>query len=121
VAVSFLPGLDGSDNRPQHEGGFVVAPRRPYYVYIMTNKWNRVFYTGVTGDLLRRAHQHRTESSVGFTARYRAHKLVYFETFEDPLAAIAREKQIKGGSRRSKVELIQRFNPTWRDLFEELS
>ena len=94
--------------------------RKQYYVYIVTNKWNRVLYTGVTNDLMRRMEEHRFELVPGFTARYRAHKLIYYEAYDDPATAIAREKQIKGGSRQSKVALILQFNRTWRDLREEL-
>ena len=91
-----------------------------YYIYIMTNQHNRVLYTGMTNDLLRRAYEHRTGRGGGFTSRYRATKLVYYEVAEDVSAAIAREKQIKGGSRQRKLDLIEAMNPEWRDLYEEL-
>lgn len=92
---------------------------RQYYVYILTNRYNRVLYTGVTNDLRRRVYEHATQQSLGFTQKYNANKLVYFETFDDIRAAIAREKQIKGGSRAKKLALIGTLNPDWRDLFEE--
>jgi putative endonuclease len=86
-------------------------------VYIMTNARNTVLYTGVTSDLRLRVAQHRTKTDPhSFTARYNATKLVFFETTTDIVAAIIREKQIKAGSRRKKVELISRANPDWRDL-----
>jgi putative endonuclease len=91
-----------------------------YCVYILTNKRNTVLYTGVTGDLKARVHQHREELLPGFTNRYNVTKLVYYEAGHAPSGAIAREKQIKAGSRRKKIELINRLNPEWRDLYEEL-
>jgi putative endonuclease len=91
-----------------------------YYVYIMTNSRNTVLYTGVTNDLVRRAWEHRDEQRRGFTARYHCTKLVLYEIFRNAYSAITREKQIKAGSRRRKVELIERENPEWRDLYDEL-
>ena len=91
-----------------------------YYIYIMTNKHNTVLYTGMTGDLRRRAYQHRTGRGGGFTSRYNAGKLVYYEVTEDAISAIAREKQIKAGSRQKKLDLIEAMNPEWRDLYDEL-
>jgi len=73
---------------------------RQYYVYIMTNKYNTVLYNGVTNDLVRRVYEHKEKLVEGFTKRYNVDKLVYFECTDDVNAAIAREKQIKGGSRR---------------------
>jgi putative endonuclease len=93
---------------------------RQYYVYIMTNKHNTVLYTGVTNDLARRAHEHRSGRVGGFTSRYNVHKLVYYEVTDSAEAAIAREKQIKAGSRRKKVELVEGMNPEWLDLYDEL-
>ena len=94
---------------------------RQYYVYIMTNKHNRALYTGMTGDLKRRAYEHRTGRGSGFTSRYKAGKLVYYEVAEDRHGALEREKQIKKGSRRSKVNLVDGMNAGWRDLYEEVS
>jgi putative endonuclease len=91
-----------------------------YYVYIMTNKHNTVLYTGVTNDLRRRAYEHRTGQGGGFTSRYNVTRLVYYEVCEDVRSAIAREKQIKGGSRQKKVDLIEEMNPGWKDLYGEL-
>ena len=91
-----------------------------YAVYILTNRYNRVLYTGVTSDLRARMYQHREKLMPGFTSRYNVTKLVYFEAGHDALGAIAREKQIKAGSRRKKVDLINTLNPEWRDLCEEL-
>ncbi len=89
-----------------------------YYVYILTNKANKVLYTGVTSNLERRIWQHRQELDPhSFTARYHVHKLVYFEETSDVYAAISREKQIKGWTREKKNALITQVNPHWDDLF----
>ena len=92
---------------------------KTYFVYILANRYNNVFYTGVTGDLLRRVHEHRSGSGSQFTRKYLVHKLVYFEMSEDVISAITREKQIKGGSRQKKIDLIVSMNPDWKDLFLE--
>jgi putative endonuclease len=90
--------------------------QREYCVYIMCNYNNTTLYTGVTNDLKRRVYEHKQNVKKGFTSRYKLHKLVYFEVTNDIKAAIQREKQIKGGSRQKKVELINKFNPDWLDL-----
>jgi putative endonuclease len=91
-----------------------------YCVYILTNQRHTVLYTGVTGDLIARVHQHRDKLLPGFTNRYHPSKLVYYEEGYDASGAIAREKQIKAGSRRKKMALINAMNPQWRDLYDEL-
>ena len=88
------------------------------YVYLITNKNNTVIYTGVTSNLQKRIHQHKTKFYKGFTARYNCNKLVYFEVFDDIKQAILREKQLKAGSRAKKEQLIALKNPSWEDLFE---
>jgi len=90
------------------------------YVYIMTNKYNTVLYTGVTGDLKKRVWQHKEKLADGFTKRYNVTKLVYYEVFHDIRDAIMREKQIKGGSRQKKIDLIQSMNADWHDLYDDL-
>jgi putative endonuclease len=92
---------------------------RQYYVYIMTNKVNTVFYTGVTNDLIRRVIEHKTGTVPGFTAKYRLSKLVYYEVGNSIEGAILREKQIKAGSRQDKINLIVRMNQFYRDLFDD--
>jgi len=92
----------------------------PCYVYIMTNKRNTTLYTGVTSDLTKRAYEHRIRLVDGFTKRYNLTKPVYYEIFDDIENAILREKQIKAGSRQKKLELINRMNSEWKDLYEEL-
>ena len=93
---------------------------KTYCVYIMTNKHNTTLYTGVTNSLLRRVHEHKSGVGSKFTHRYNITKLVYYETTNDVEAAIMREKQIKGGSRKKKIDLITSLNPEWRDLSEEI-
>lgn len=93
---------------------------RQSYVYILTNKYNTVLYTGVTGDLKKRVWEHREKLVDGFTKRYNVTKLIYYEMFAGVRDAIAREKQIKGGSRRKKIDLINGLNPEWRDLYDDL-
>ena len=93
---------------------------RDYYVYIMTNDWNTVLYTGVTNNLIRRVLEHKAGKGSRFTKKYRVRKLVYFEATTDVEAAIMREKQIKAGPRRKKVELIESVNAAWKDLSEEI-
>jgi len=88
-------------------------------VYIMTNKNNAVLYTGVTGNLFKRVSEHKDKIVAGFTSAYNVTKLVYYEEFETMPEAIAREKQIKGGSRQKKIALINSKPPEWKDLYEE--
>jgi putative endonuclease len=86
----------------------------------MTNKNNAVLYTGVTNDLKRRVYEHREKLTEGFTKKYNVLKLVYYEVFEEVYSAISREKQIKSGSRKKKIELINSINKEWKDLYEEI-
>lgn len=87
-----------------------------YFVYILTNKSNRVLYTGVTNDLERRILEHKTKFNSGFTSKYNCNKLVYYEDHQWIEEAIAREKQIKAGSRQKKLILVNSINPLWDDL-----
>lgn len=89
-------------------------------IYIMCNKPYGTIYTGVTSDILKRVSEHQNGLGGGFTRKYGCKILVYHESHADIMAAIAREKQIKGGSRDKKIRLIESVNPTWRDLFEDL-
>ncbi len=91
---------------------------RHYYIYIMTNKKNTVLYTGVTNNLRRRVYEHKEKLIKGFTKKYNITKLVYCEVFDRIGDAITREKQIKGGSRQKKIDLINSMNKDWRDLYE---
>ena len=89
-------------------------------VYIMASRRNGTLYTGVTSNLPQRTFQHREGAVAGFTRQYGCKVLVWYEIHETMPAAIAREKQIKGGSRGKKLALIETRNPNWRDLFDEL-
>ena len=92
---------------------------RYYFVYIITNIANTVFYVGVTNDLYRRVMEHKDQTT-SFTSKYRLTKLVYFDSGTGIEGAILREKQIKAGSRQDKIKLITSVNPGYRDLFEDL-
>lgn len=93
---------------------------KQYYVYIMTNAKNSVFYTGMTDNLVRRVYEHKSKIVEGFTKRYQVQKLVYYEVGSDVLSVIAREKQIKSWKRHKKISMINGFNHNWRDLYGEL-
>ena len=94
---------------------------KTYHTYIVTNKNHTVLYTGVTSALRNLIGEHRYKKYPhSFTAKYNADELVYYEAFFGIGEAIAREKQIKGGSRQKKIDLINAFNPKWRDLYEDL-
>ena len=90
-----------------------------YFVYILTNKRNGTLYTGFTSDLLSRVYAHKNDIVKGFTKKYGIHKLVYFEQCDDYDAALQREKQIKEWKRSWKLELIEKVNPLWQDLWDE--
>ena len=92
--------------------------KRPPSIYIMTNKRNVTLYTGVTRDLIKRVHPHKTAEIEGFARKYGCKNLVYYEQHETMLAAIEREKQIKAGSRKKKLALIESLNPEWVDLYQ---
>ena len=88
---------------------------KDYYVYIMTNK-SKTLYTGMTNNLNRRVYEHKNKLIEGFTKKYNINKLVYYEMFNNPEDAIRREKQIKGWTRKKKIDLIESINPEWKDL-----
>ena len=90
------------------------------YVYILANKHHTVLYTGVTRDLKRRIYEHKQKFVKSFTSKYNVDKLVYYEVFDDIYNAITREKQIKGGSRKKKIDMINSMNETWKDLYYEI-
>ena len=93
-----------------------------YYVYIMASGRNGTLYIGITNDIARRVIEHKTnENQKSFTARYKIHKLVYMEIYENPEYAILREKQLKGWTRNKKKDLIESMNPEWKDIFDYLN
>jgi len=91
---------------------------RKYYIYILASKKYGVLYVGVTNDLKRRIAEHRDIKPSSFSGRYKIFKLVYYQVFNSPRHAIAREKQLKAGSRANKIRLIEGMNPGWEDLYE---
>jgi len=98
-----------------------MAVGKEYCVYIMTNAHNTVLYAGVTNDLARRVYEHKNGLGSAFVKKYDVHKLVYYEVGDNIQSVLAREKQIEGGSRQKKINLISSLNPEWKDLFEEIS
>ena len=92
-----------------------------YFVYMLASKRNGTLYIGVTNNLLKRVHQHKNDIEEGFTRKYNVHSLVYYEVFNRIQDAITREKQMKKWKRQWKMELIEKSNPNWEDLFESLS
>lgn len=90
------------------------------YIYILFNKPSGTLYTGVTSDLKKRVWEHKNKIHQGFTSLYNVDKLGYYEEYNDIKNAIEREKQIKSGSRKKKIELIERMNSEWKDLYELL-
>ncbi|HTA76656.1 MAG TPA: GIY-YIG nuclease family protein [bacterium] len=92
----------------------------PYYVYLNTNNNNTAIYVGVTNDLKRRTAEHKLKLIQGVTKKYNVDKLVFYEVYDEVIEAIEREKQIKGGSRQRKIDLIRNMNRNWQDLSEGL-
>ena len=90
------------------------------YVYILFNKRNGTLYTGVTADLIKRISEHKNNVREGFTNKYGIDKLGWYEIHGSILSAIEREKQIKGGSRKDKLALIEKINPEWEDLYDSI-
>ncbi len=91
-----------------------------FYVYIMTNNYHTVLYIGVTNDLRRRVSEHKEKLVKGFSKTYNTSKLIYHEIVDTAEAAILREKQLKAGSRKKKLLLIENFNREWRDLYDDI-
>ena len=91
-----------------------------FYVYILASKKNGTLYVGITNDLIKRVWQHKEKQVAGFTAKYNVNKLVYLEQFRDPENAIKREKRIKFYKRKWKINLIEKLNPDWKDLYKEI-
>jgi putative endonuclease len=91
-----------------------------YYVYIIASRKDGAIYVGVTNDIVRRIFEHRIKAVPGFTSKYNITRLVWFEIYDDPISAISREKELKKWKRSWKVELIEKDNPEWNDLYESI-
>lgn len=91
-----------------------------YYTYILTNHKQGTLYVGMTSDLVKRVYEHKNGITKGFTSQYSIHQLVYYEMYDDPENAIKREKRLKKYTRQAKIELIEKNNPNWDDLYESI-
>jgi putative endonuclease len=98
-----------------------MGDRRHYYVYILASRIGGTLYIGVTNDLVRRVFEHKSKFTPGFTSSYDVCQLVYYEQFEDVEAAIHREKRLKKWKREWKIELIEKCNPNWNDLYPSIA
>ncbi len=94
---------------------------KQFYIYILASKRDGTLYIGMTNDLVRRVWEHKTGAVEGFTKRYNVHRLVWYEAADTALAAIAREKQLKKWNRAWKLRLIEKANPDWKDLYDEIA
>ena len=99
----------------------MVYTQKYYYVYILASQRNGTLYIGVTGDLAQRIFEHKNHLTPGFTSAYNVNRLVYFERFTDIHDAISHEKRLKYWRRNWKKDLIEKYNPEWRDLYEDLN
>lgn len=99
----------------------MTIPDKTYFVYILSNKHNTTIYVGITNNLARRTIEHKEGADSKFTKRYNINKLVYYEEYAHPDDAITREKQMKNYSRKRKNELINKSNPNWNDLFNDMA
>ena len=99
---------------------YLTIMNNTYYVYILASKRNGTLYIGVTNDIIRRVYEHKNNLIEGFTKKYNVHQLIYFEQTNDIESAIKREKQLKKWNRKWKLELIEKQNPKWNDLYEEI-
>jgi putative endonuclease len=117
ASVFVIPGWShlGPDPESRGEGAM-----KNYYVYILASRRDGAIYVGVTSDLVRRVYEHRSKAVPGFTSRFNITRFVWFEVYDDPLSAIAREKELKKWRRAWKTDLIVKANPDWNDLYEEI-
>ena len=93
---------------------------KKYYIYILASKHNGTLYIGVANDLMRRVYEHKNDLIDGFTKKYGVHRLVYYEQYDEVVNAIQREKRLKKWNRQWKIELIEKENPEWKDLYLQL-
>ncbi|NEV49771.1 GIY-YIG nuclease family protein [Wolbachia pipientis] len=94
---------------------------KSYYVYILTSKHNKALYIGITSNLTKRIWEHKNKVISGFTSKYNVQKLVYFEVFQDVGSALNRGKLLKSWKREWKIDLVERENPNWADLYDEIT
>jgi putative endonuclease len=113
--VLVIPGRERKRASPESSQGQWM-----FYVYLLASRKQGTLYLGVTKDLVHRTHQHREKLLPGFSSRYDIRRLVWFETYDDPVTAIEREKEIKKWRRAWKIGLIEKDNPDWRDLYPEI-
>ena len=108
--------------RTPRNDGFVGlwATIMSYYVYIIASRRDGAVYIGITNDLVRRVYEHRIKAVRGFTSKYNITQLVWFEVYDDPVSAITREKELKKWKRSWKIQLIEKENPQWNDLYESI-
>ncbi len=97
-----------------------MVMRPQYFIYILASKKNGTLYIGITNNLIKRVYEHKNNLIKGFTQKYNIHQLVYYEVFNDVYEAITREKRLKKWKRQWKIELIRKFNPEWKDLYEKI-
>ena len=93
---------------------------KSYYVYILASQRNGTLYIGLTNDLIKRVYEHKNDLADGFTKKHNVHSLVYYEQYNNVESAIIREKRLKKWNRKWKLELIEKENPQWRDLYESI-
>jgi putative endonuclease len=98
-----------------------MTAKRPFVVYMLASKVGGTIYVGATNDLVRRCFEHSEKLAEGFTEKYDVHRLVYFESFKDPASSIQREKRLKKWNRRRKIELLEKDNPDWLDLYPSIA
>ena len=94
---------------------------KQFYVYILASRRNGTIYVGMTSALMQRVWQHKNNLVEGFTSKYKVDQLVYYEMIEDPNVAVQRERQLKKWNRKWKLQLIEKMNPTWRDLYDDIT
>ena len=119
------PWIPGEEESRVSNMSFLAKTRNPgvtimktYYVYILASKRNGTLYIGVTNDLIKRVYEHKNNLIEGFTNKYKVHRLVYYETTSEITSALHREKQLKKWKRAWKIELIEKNNPQWKNLYE---
>ena len=99
----------------------IVMADKQFYVYILASRRNGTIYVGMTSALMQRVWQHKNNLVEGFTSKYKVDQLVYYEMIEDPNVAVQRERQLKKWNRKWKLQLIEKMNPTWRDLYDDIT